>query len=193
MNSENTASNEAATEDWRLESITVESVDIAAPSKHADRPRGKSLSHNAHPETPIGGGLDMRAKFVAKNTNIGWGVVHLYRDAKKTPDLYDGGYSSFAGGNTLTDEPVRTGTVNRYIILKEWNVEPFNSVNSDYVQVVFVQSITFQTGADFHHPSSFPDMADDPFISKTQPASILKMKSMGNFEEAIRKRPRGGA
>jgi BRCA1-associated protein len=205
--------------DWRFESITIESIDMAA-----NRPRGKSQSH---PETPTGGGLDTRATFVpadAKNTDIGWGVVHLYRDAQETPGLYDEEYPAVPGSVTAATEHfndeqcttlcilavpsymmpsdllgwvgetaredvshfrlIRTGKANRYMVLmkfreakkakawrSEWNGKLFNSMEPEYCHVVFVQSITFQTGDNFQHPSSFPNMSDDPFIPKNQPTS----------------------
>ena len=50
----------------------------------------KSSKHPAH--APISGGLATKGKFLpldVKNTEVGWGVVHLYRDGQETPGLYD--------------------------------------------------------------------------------------------------------
>jgi BRCA1-associated protein len=226
---DNTSSCVPPTSDWRFESITIESIDMAVEGENGSRPRGKSQSRNAQPETPTGGGLDTRAKFVpadAKNTDVGWGVVHLYRDAQETPGLYDEDYPAFSGSGSVTasaedfnDEEcttlcilavpsymmpsdllgwvgeqarddvshfrlIRTGKANRYMVLmkfrdakkaKAWrsdrNGQLFNSMEPEYCHVVFVQSITFQTGDNFQHPSSFPNMTDDPFIPKTQSTS----------------------
>jgi BRCA1-associated protein len=54
------------------------------------RPRAKSLKHPA--QAPSSGGLATKGKFIPsdlKDTEIGWGVVHLYRDGQETPGLYD--------------------------------------------------------------------------------------------------------
>jgi BRCA1-associated protein len=54
------------------------------------RPRAKSLKHPAH--APNTGGLATKGKFIPsdlKDTEVGWGVVHLYRDGQETPGLYD--------------------------------------------------------------------------------------------------------
>lgn len=54
------------------------------------RPHAKSLKHPSH--IPNTGGLATKGKFIPsdlKNTEIGWGVVHLYRDGQETPGLYD--------------------------------------------------------------------------------------------------------
>ncbi|KAF2434408.1 zf-UBP-domain-containing protein [Tothia fuscella] len=86
------SSHKLHTDDWRFESITIESIDMAPLGENDSRPRGKSLSHNTNAEHSSGGGLDTRAKFIpadAKNTDIGWGVVHLYRDAHETQGLIE--------------------------------------------------------------------------------------------------------
>jgi len=215
------------TADWRFESITIESIDMDMGGKNTSRPRGKSFTRNTHDEPSSGRGLDTRAKFVPadpKNTEVGWGVVHLYRDSHETPGLYDDAYSSSSGSvediegtDTFNEDQcttlcilavpsymmpsdllgwvgdearedvshfrlIRTGKANRYMVLVKfreakrakswrsvWNGKLFNPMDPEYCQAVFVQSITFQTGDNFHHPSSFPDMGDDPFIPKNQP------------------------
>lgn len=77
--------------DWRFDTISILSVDMT-PSHGEDvaRPRAKSLKQPSH--APNAGGLATKGKFVPsdlKDTEIGWGVVHLYRDGQETPDLYD--------------------------------------------------------------------------------------------------------
>ncbi|KAF2103819.1 zf-UBP-domain-containing protein [Rhizodiscina lignyota] len=78
-----------APKDWRFGRVSVQSINMEEKKEGADlgRPRGKSAGQNAHT-----GGMATRGKFVPsdpKNTELGWGVVHLYRDAKETPGLYD--------------------------------------------------------------------------------------------------------
>jgi BRCA1-associated protein len=54
------------------------------------RSQSKSLKHPAQPQSS--GGLATKGKFVPsdlKDTEIGWGVVHLYRDGQETPGLHD--------------------------------------------------------------------------------------------------------
>lgn len=61
--------------DWRFDSISILSIDMHAPS----------LAPNA-------GGLATKGSFIPsdpKDTDVGWGVVHLYRDGHETPGLYD--------------------------------------------------------------------------------------------------------
>jgi BRCA1-associated protein len=53
-------------------------------------PRAKSLKQPSH--APSSGGLATKGRFVPSNlkdTEVGWGVVHLYRDGQETPGLYD--------------------------------------------------------------------------------------------------------
>jgi BRCA1-associated protein len=55
------------------------------------QPHAKSLQHPSH--GPDAGGLATKGKFIPsdlKDTEVGWGVVHLYRDGQETPGLYDG-------------------------------------------------------------------------------------------------------
>jgi BRCA1-associated protein len=101
--------------------VSVVSIDMAPPgasgsgSGNSDkkddgaetRPRaarGKSLSLDTEaPSTAVPAaapparrptGLATKGRFIPtdpKNTELGWGVVHLYRDADETPGLYDDG------------------------------------------------------------------------------------------------------
>jgi BRCA1-associated protein len=64
--------------DWRFGPVSVESIDMA--------PATKSLG-----VIPSAGGAAPKARFVpleTTNTEFGYGVVHLYRDAHETPGLY---------------------------------------------------------------------------------------------------------
>ncbi|KAI5242272.1 zf-UBP-domain-containing protein [Aureobasidium subglaciale] len=71
----NKASNEVATRDWRYGPVTIESIDMEASPTKA-------------PST----GLHTKAVYVPsapKATDVGWGVVHLYRDSQETAALED--------------------------------------------------------------------------------------------------------
>ncbi|HEX4509132.1 MAG TPA: hypothetical protein VH328_03605, partial [Burkholderiaceae bacterium] len=93
-------------QDWRFDRVSVISIDMAPPDGHDRKKdgaqtgrtaRGKSLSLDteapaapAAPRRPTG--LATKGRFLPtdpKNTELGWGVVHLYRDADETPSLYD--------------------------------------------------------------------------------------------------------
>ena len=68
-------SNDAAARDWRYERVRVESIDME--SKNTGKREG---------------GLHTKAVYIPsdpKTTEVGWGVVHLYRDNEESP-LLDG-------------------------------------------------------------------------------------------------------
>lgn len=75
--------------DWRFDTISILSIDMSAPGDdELTRSRSKSLKHPAQNS----GGLATKGKFIPsdlKDTEVGWGVVHLYRDGQETPGLYD--------------------------------------------------------------------------------------------------------
>jgi BRCA1-associated protein len=61
-----------AHKDWRFDTISIVSIDM------------KTVTSS--------GGLATKGKFIPsdlKDTEVGWGVVHLYRDGQETPGLYD--------------------------------------------------------------------------------------------------------
>lgn len=75
--------------DWRFDTISILSIDMN-PGTEVDRPRANHLKHPSH--APNTGGLATKGKFIPsdlKDTEVGWGVVHLYRDGQDTPGLYD--------------------------------------------------------------------------------------------------------
>lgn len=62
----------------------------SSASDQDGRPRAKSLKQPSH--TTNSGGLATKGKFIPSNikdTEVGWGVVHLYRDGQETPGLYE--------------------------------------------------------------------------------------------------------
>ncbi|OJD40662.1 ring and ubp finger domain-containing protein [Diplodia corticola] len=85
-----------ATKDWRFDRVSVQSIDMEeARAADKDGARGKSVGNNT--ARAAGSGLATKGRFIPadpKNTEVGWGVVHLYRDAQETPGLYDDTASS---------------------------------------------------------------------------------------------------
>ena len=79
--------------DWRYNNISNQTVAMAQVAD-LGKPKGNS-NNNEHITNGISagpGGLATKGKYEPCNPqeeNIGWGVVRLYRDAEKTPGLYD--------------------------------------------------------------------------------------------------------
>jgi BRCA1-associated protein len=67
------ASSEIATKDWRYGPVTIESIDME-PASTKLPPTGLHTKAAYVPSTP-------------KATDVGWGVVHLYRDSQETEAL----------------------------------------------------------------------------------------------------------
>jgi hypothetical protein len=99
---------DTARRDWRFGRVRVESLDLQGDidmdmeSKHTPSPRrrGESSSAGAGSNAltaglaastnAVGGGRVTKARFDAtegKNTELGWGVVHLYRDGEESLGL----------------------------------------------------------------------------------------------------------
>ncbi|KAH0611086.1 uncharacterized protein H6S33_011513 [Morchella sextelata] len=79
--------------DWRFGKIAVESIDMGSEEapvsgvQSGPAQRRKSSAASA----PLAGGTAAKAHFVpleSRNTEFGYGVVHLYRDVLETPGLY---------------------------------------------------------------------------------------------------------
>lgn len=86
-------SNEAAARDWRYDAVSVESIDMELQKKSGG-----------------GAGLHTKAVFLPgepKTTEVGWGVVHLYKDNEET-SVVDG--EGAARGRTSLDSS-RNGDV----------------------------------------------------------------------------------
>ncbi|KAI9858172.1 MAG: hypothetical protein M1813_007821 [Trichoglossum hirsutum] len=74
----------------------------ASQIQPSDR-RGKSISYNDNGIGVGSGGLATKGRFVPSdphNTELGWGIVHLYRDAEETPGLYDTTEENPPGGRS---------------------------------------------------------------------------------------------
>lgn len=72
-------SNEAAARDWRYDAVEIESINM-------ERSRDKDKS-GAGGGGEAGGGLHTKAVYLPsdpKTTDVGWGIVHLYRDADES-------------------------------------------------------------------------------------------------------------
>ncbi|KAK3697795.1 hypothetical protein LTR37_017260 [Vermiconidia calcicola] len=75
-------SNEAAAKDYRYDAVSIESIDM-----EVSRTRG-----SAHPVKSGASGQHTKAVYIPsdpKTTEVGWGVVHLYRDAEESSHLGD--------------------------------------------------------------------------------------------------------
>lgn len=83
-----------AVKDWRFGQISIESIDIDGHDSNNDTmeetPTSTSAAATVGPSMG-NAGKATKAKYVplatAKNTNIGWGIVHLYREGKESPEL----------------------------------------------------------------------------------------------------------
>lgn len=78
-----------AEQDWRYDLVTIQSIDMVESPQDV---RGQSRVQTSNVTAATTGHLATRGHFVPsdpKNTDVGWGVVHLYRDAYQTPGIYD--------------------------------------------------------------------------------------------------------
>lgn len=91
-----------AVRDWRFGRLSVESFDIMASSHNSriEQGQGQGQGNAALPAAGLGPtfggpGQSTKARYVpleTKNTEVGWGIVHLYRES------VDGGSPSSGGG-----------------------------------------------------------------------------------------------
>jgi len=73
-------SSDIATKDWRFGPVSVDCIEMENKEKSHTPAKGP-------------GGLYMRGQYIPSDistTDVGWGVVHLYRDSQETPALDDG-------------------------------------------------------------------------------------------------------
>lgn len=87
---------ETATQDWRFASLRIESLDVGKPREGSySNMAGGGSSSSTTAAVAVGPPVDVagkstKAKYVPfKNTNteIGWGIVHLYREGDETSEL----------------------------------------------------------------------------------------------------------
>ncbi|KAI0421612.1 Zn-finger in ubiquitin-hydrolase [Xylaria grammica] len=82
-----------AAKDWRFGQVSVESIDIDGHTRSDSMPDTPTTSAAASTVGPSMGnaGKATKATYLplatANNTNIGWGIVHLYREGNETPEL----------------------------------------------------------------------------------------------------------
>lgn len=85
-------SSEVASRDWRFGPVSIESIDMVSTTKEKTVSKdGKSTSTGLHTK-----GIYLPSE--PKTTEVGWGVVHLYRDAQETAGLDTEGYASKHAG-----------------------------------------------------------------------------------------------
>lgn len=83
------ASSKIASRDWRFGPVSIESIDMTsqAGSTRKDQPATPGKNSNS--------GLHTKGVYLPsdpKSTDVGWGVVHLYRDTQETPALGSDGH-----------------------------------------------------------------------------------------------------
>lgn len=80
-------SNEVSAKDWRYDAVSIESIDMEA--RGSTSPVAATKGNQAKNSN---GGLHTKALYLPsdpKTTDVGWGVVHLYRDVEETNKLED--------------------------------------------------------------------------------------------------------
>ncbi|KAI0133608.1 hypothetical protein BJ170DRAFT_699562 [Xylariales sp. AK1849] len=87
---------ETAVRDWRFDRVRIESLDVG-PTREANHRdmAGGGGSGSAAAAAAVGPSMSSAGKatkaryapFKSKNTEIGWGIVHLYREGHETPGL----------------------------------------------------------------------------------------------------------
>ncbi|KAK8045248.1 RING finger protein [Apiospora rasikravindrae] len=96
-----------AAKDWRFSQITIHSLDVSTPTESdISAMAAQSSSTSSAAAAAVGpsmgsAGKATKARFLplkTKDTNIGWGIVHLYREVEETPEL-----SALAGAEEVED------------------------------------------------------------------------------------------
>ena len=95
---------DAVGKDWRFDNIRIQSIDMEA--HHGDSTTQSRADAASKSLTGVQAHRSTKARYVpsnARDTDAGWGVVHLYRDVDETPGLYDDGTSSDGSENGQPD------------------------------------------------------------------------------------------
>ena len=91
-------SSELASRDWRFGPVSIESIDMFAPTMTASaHERAKEKTPSKDSKSSSGGGLHTKGVYLPsdpKTTDVGWGVVHLYRDSQESSALESEAYTS---------------------------------------------------------------------------------------------------
>lgn len=98
-----------AIRDWRFGPVRLEGLDLH-PRATGDDGQNMTMTMKESPGTTVAGATSLtdrvtKARFEALETtgsNLGWGVVHLYREGDETPEL-----------GSVADARVRTSTAER--------------------------------------------------------------------------------
>ncbi|KAI0011532.1 hypothetical protein F4779DRAFT_573121 [Xylariaceae sp. FL0662B] len=82
----------AAVKDWRFGQLSVESIDVDSYERRSDMQAGASYTVAAAVDPSAGNaGKATKAKYVpfttSKHTELGWGIVHLYREEHENYEL----------------------------------------------------------------------------------------------------------
>ncbi|KAI1416580.1 hypothetical protein F5Y13DRAFT_154297 [Hypoxylon sp. FL1857] len=79
-----------AAKDWRFGRLRVESIDVDGYEDRSAMPATSAAAAAVGPSMG-GAGKATKAKYVplntSKNTELGWGIVHLYREEAESPEL----------------------------------------------------------------------------------------------------------
>lgn len=79
--------------DWRYAPVSIESIDmIPVKTRDGSAGSGKSATTISDGIGAGPGGLATKGRYVpseSTDVDVGWGIVHLYRDAEETPGLHD--------------------------------------------------------------------------------------------------------
>ena len=98
-------SNEGAARDWRYDAVKIESIDmeVRGRGRGSDRPGAAGVKGGAS-------GLHTKALYLPsdpKTTEVGWGVVHLYRDSEESAVLDGSDGALSATGRRSLDRAAR--------------------------------------------------------------------------------------
>ncbi|KAI1455064.1 zf-UBP-domain-containing protein [Annulohypoxylon moriforme] len=81
---------QTAVKDWRFGQLRVESIDVDGYKNHGNMPTASAAAAAVGPSMG-GAGKATKAKYVpltaSKNTELGWGIVHLYREEAESSEL----------------------------------------------------------------------------------------------------------
>ncbi|KAI1482133.1 zf-UBP-domain-containing protein [Daldinia eschscholtzii] len=79
-----------AVKDWRFGQLRIESIDVDSYEGHENMQATSAAAAAVGPSMG-GAGKATKAKYVplnsSKNTELGWGIVHLYREEAESPEL----------------------------------------------------------------------------------------------------------
>lgn len=87
-------SSELASRDWRFGPVSIESIDMVSTLTTPEKTKDTTGSKDGKSSS---GGLQTKGIYLpskAQTTDVGWGVVHLYRDAQETAALDPDSYAS---------------------------------------------------------------------------------------------------